>query len=67
MVAICLLIRTSGQTAQQCNSAPNMRVAVLALLTSPVHPANNIGNFQYAGIGVGRSGSAYIITIDLAR
>jgi len=47
--------------------APNMRVAVLALLTSPIHLANIIGNFQFAGIGVGRSGSAYIITIDLAR
>ncbi len=42
-------------------------MAVLGLFISPIHLAKIIGNYRYAGVGIGRSGSAYIVTIDFAR
>lgn len=57
----------SAHVAEDVATAENMRMAVLGLLTSPIHLANIIGNYHYAGIGVGRSGSAYIVTIDFVR
>ncbi len=57
----------SAHVAEDVASAENMRMAVLGLLTSPIHLANIIGNYRYAGVGVGHSGSAYIVTIDFVR
>jgi len=57
----------SAHVAEDIATAENIRMAVLGLLTSPTHLANIIGHYRYAGIGVGRSGPAYLVTIDFAR
>jgi len=57
----------SAHVAEDVASAENMRMAVLGLLTSPIHLANIIGNYRYAGVGVKRNGSSYVVTIDFVR
>ncbi len=54
----------SAHVAEDVVSAENMRMAVVSLLTSPMHRANIIGNYRYVGLGVGRTGSSYVVTID---
>lgn len=57
----------SAHVAEDVATAENIQMAVLGLFISPTHLAKIIGNYRYAGIGIGRSRSAYIVTIDFVR